>query len=506
MAATTTDTVAPGTRKSSKDKILSRVGDLRKKDPKLYDAFTLIAKDLDAVTLQLNPVIEAAAAFKATQELPPPVTVFAYTLSTTAVNLTWSAPSPIGSTVFYEIRTGTAWDAGGFVLRTPSLGAALNPLTVGNHDYMIKTVNGLGDYSVDFDTLVVTIPALGTPVVSAQVIDNNVLLTWTEPSSSFTVDYYEVLKDSVVQGELSGLFMALFETSSGTYVYGIIAYDIAGNASAEGQVSADVDEPPDFELLASQAVPLTTGTHTNTYYEATNGKTYGPVELAETYEDHFTTAPGGSGGPWASPQEQVDDGQDRFIQENVATGNWVSAEIDLGSTLTNVIANLAVVLETLTGTTDPTWTIAMKGGTVPGGGAFVNGYSQFFAAVRYISVRITVAAVGADLDSFGRFSNVQLGLNVKYTIDGNVIACVAADAAGTQVDIPGVAANGHGTKTFADVDSITLAPIETNNQAVTAIYDFVDAPNPTDFKILCYDSAGRRCDATVSWKVRGIKA
>jgi hypothetical protein len=516
----TIETITPGDLKSSKDKILARAGDLRKKDPKLYETIKIVAEQLDAVTLHLNPIQEVTARSQSAQELPPPVVTFTYSLSTTAVILSWTAPDPIGSTVFYEIRQGADWDSATFVLRTPSLSAALNPLAIGSTQYLIKTLNGLGDECVDTATTTVVVPALGIPVVTAQVIDNNVLLTWTEPSSSFTVDYYEVLKDGVVQGELSGTFMALFESTAGSYTYGVIAYDIAGNASAEGQVGADVDEPPDFELFSELTPDLTAGSHSSSYYEASDGKIYGPADLTETYQDHFISQ------GWATPDDQYSGGDScqLYIQENPLTAVWTSDEMDIGSLLSNVICNFTYVNETVPTTDAPTWLVEMRLGAAPGGGAFVSGVSQFSASVRYVTVRITITSAGAaPRDSMGSFYNAQVAVTVKNVVDGNNIACVAthtegdAGEEGTIVKFPnhatypaGGAGLGHGTKTFSDITSITLAPIDTGDpgagQAVTAIYDFVDVANPDYFTILCFDSAGRRVDATVGWKVRGVKA
>jgi hypothetical protein len=524
MPETTVRTITPGGLKSNKDKILARIGDLRRKDPKLYESLKMMVENLDAVTIHLNPIEEVTARAQAAQELPPPVTAFTYTLSSTAVTLSWTAPSPIGSTLFYEIRQGADWDTAAFVLRTPSTSAALDPLAVGNTQYLIKTLNALGDFSVDSATTTVVVPALATPTVTANVIDNNVLLTWTEPTSTFVVDYYEVLKDGVVQGELSGTFMTLFESTSGTYVYGVIAYDIAGNASAEGQVSADVDEPPDFELYDEWTPDLTLGVHSSTYYEATDGKIYGPADLTEQFQVHFTSQ------GWASPDAQYTGGDScqLFIQENPASGVWTGVEYDIGTDLSNVIINCSYVGETVPTTDAPTFSVEMQASTAAGGpasGAWTSGASQFFTTVRYVNVRITITAAGAaPKDSMGRFYNVQMTIAVKNVVDGNNIVCAAADAEGdageqgTIVMFPthagyaagGGIAGGHASKTFSDVTSITLAPIDTGDpgagQAVTAIYDFVDIADPTYFCILCFDSAGRRVAATVGWKVRGVKA
>jgi len=47
-----------------------------------------------------------------------------------------------------------------------------------------------------------------------------------------------------------------------------------------------------------------------------------------------------------------------------------------------------------------------------------------------------------------------------------------------------------------------LTPLGTT--PLTAIYDFVDTPYPTSFKVLVFNSAGTRVSATVSWTVRGV--
>ena len=518
MAETTAETVAPGTRKSAKDKILSRIGDLRKTDPKLYEAMRLIAEDLDKVTLQLNPVAEIAAAFTASVALPPPVIAGTYSLTSTAVILSWTAPAPIGSTMFYEIRKGATWGTADFVLRTPSLSAALNPLTVGEHEYLVKTLNTRGDESVDEYSIPVTIPALGSVSPSALVIDNNVLLSWNEPTSTFTVDYYKITKDASPVGEISGTWFNLFESSAGTFLYGITAVDIAGNESAEGTVNVSVDEPPDFELHSTFNLDVTSGSHSSTYYESYDGYIYGPADLTEQFGDHFTSE------GWAHPQAQVDDGHSLYIQDNPLTGIWTSDEEDLTTELNNVIVNFQMVNETVDTTDAPTWTVEMMLSSQaqgPLGGAWIAGFSQFSEAVRYIAVRITITAAGAaPRDSMGRFKTATVNISVKNVIDGTDISCLATDTEGdageegTIVKFPNhgtwSAGGGNGTKTFTDINSITLTAYDDGDsgagQAVTAIYDFVDVPNPDYFTILCFDSAGRRVDATVAWKVRGIKA
>jgi len=55
---------------------------------------------------------------------------------------------------------------------------------------------------------------------------------------------------------------------------------------------------------------------------------------------------------------------------------------------------------------------------------------------------------------------------------------------------------------FVDVESIQVTPKGTG--AVNAVYDFVDAPNPTDFSVYLFDSAGARVSGDFSWTTRGV--
>ena len=55
---------------------------------------------------------------------------------------------------------------------------------------------------------------------------------------------------------------------------------------------------------------------------------------------------------------------------------------------------------------------------------------------------------------------------------------------------------------FVDVDSISVTPATTS--AVIAVYDFVDVPNPTSFKVLLYNTSGTRVSGGFSWSARGV--
>lgn len=118
-------------------------------------------------------------------------------------------------------------------------------------------------------------------------------------------------------------------------------------------------------------------------------------------------------------------------------------------------------------------------------------YSDF-PSVSELRRTITVPGAASNL-SLIWFYNLRIRLDVKKAVDSGNVEITATG--GTVVTF---------NKTFKDIDSITLTVLD-NTVPITAMYDFVDAPNPTDFTIYIFDSAGVETSGfTVSWKARGI--
>ncbi|MGH9910366.1 MAG: hypothetical protein ACRD32_06965, partial [Nitrososphaerales archaeon] len=442
--------------------------------------------------LELHPIISAIAPILSAQGTPPNTPIlFGYTFAPFAVSFSWLADG--SDTIFFELRLGADWDTATFVVKTPSNGAAIDPLTTGTHHYLLKSINSASLYSLVAAELDVVVPTIAAPVVSGNVVDNNVLLNWTVPASSFAIDHYNVYNGVTLIGTVTGTFTTTFEMVAGTYTYNVEAVDAAGNIGAQGSVILTVNQPPDFELQAILQFDISLGSRDHVYYDAVNVKLIAPVELAESWENHFISQ------SWTDPQDQVDAGYAIYFQENVGPGIWTSEEMDIGTVINNTICTIKSITETFAGTAAPTVSVEIRAGLTPGGGTFTPGDSQFLASVRYVTVRFTITGAGAD--SMLKLWDVSARLAVKNEVDSNEIQCYAADASGTVVLIPGDPALGHGSKTFSDVNSITLACKSTS--PLKPLFNFVDAPYPTQFKILVFDNTGRRVDTRVSWKVRG---
>ena len=476
-------------------KVRQLIDGLQKDNPRLYQALIAISKDVANIHAELNPIISATQPLVTATNFPPaPPSVFTSSFGPFTVNFVWVGGS---DALFFELRQGGSdWDTATFIVKTPSNGASVDALLEGAYTFRLKTINSAGRYSETSLDIIVTVTETAAPVVTAQVIDNNVLIYWTVPVSIFQIDHYNVYVDGVEFAKITSNFIARFEIVAGTFEYSVEAVDAAGNISALGLISAVVRQPPDFELTDSRMVDTNTMTLVNGKVDV-DDRLIVCIETVESYQDHFTTAPTG---PWATPQDQVDDAFSRWIQENLLTGS-AQDEFDYGVVLENVAATVTFVKEQFSGVNDvvvgATMSTSLNGidWSTP-----TAGLTQFFTSFRYLRMQLVFTAV--DSDSMIAISNINILLNVKREVDANKIECFAADVNGTEVLLPGDFALGHGTKTFKDIDSITTTPKSVS--PYTAHFDFVDVPNPTHFFIYVFDSAGRRVDSLVDWKVKGI--
>lgn len=112
--------------------------------------------------------------------------------------------------------------------------------------------------AASIDVIIYTPTIVAT--LTSEVIDNNVLLRWTEPSThSLPIDYYSIYKGdnfatAVHLGDLKGTFATYFEVIAGTYNYWAVPIDTAGNVGPEKGVPAIVSEPPNFELTDDMVI------------------------------------------------------------------------------------------------------------------------------------------------------------------------------------------------------------------------------------------------------------
>jgi hypothetical protein len=238
------------------DKMLTLIHGLSKENPRLHEALTYLTQQVQDITDILNPVRETVIAqiFIPGTLIPPDN--LNYTLTPTTIRLTWDRPK-ISGTLIYEIRKSFGpdkvnWDEAEFVTRTQLTLVDLVPTAGLFAIYYVKTSDILGNYSIEAAVIDIIVLAPSTVNLSTQVIDNNVLLRWTVPVSSFQIAFYEIKRDTTLIGQVSGTFTTVFETVAGEYTYSVTAVDILGNRGMASSATVQVNQPPDYVLTDSR--------------------------------------------------------------------------------------------------------------------------------------------------------------------------------------------------------------------------------------------------------------
>ena len=130
------------------------------------------------------------------------------------------------------------------------------------------------------------------------------------------------------------------------------------------------------------------------------------------------------------------------------------------------------------------------------GGSFDTGISASGSGVSRFGVglqrvKYTTSAVST-AGSLKKITNVNFKLDTKIKNDTGTGTANASDSGGTVVNF---------NVTFVDVQGLAVTPNTTS--AVFAVVDFQDAPNPTSFKVLLYNTSGTRVNGNFTWQCRG---
>jgi predicted phage tail protein len=206
---------------------------------------------------------------------------------------TWNVPNSAFAIDYYEVRLDPNFgnDDPTLLIGTVKGNTISTKANWGGaRDFYIAANDIAGDYG-NVGNVTVTIVVPSQPTITAQVIDNNVLLRWSASIGTLPVDHYEVRKGSVwasapAVGIISGTFDTLFETAAGTYTYWIAGVDTAGNYGIPGSVTATVSQPPDYVLLYNYNSTFG-GSLTNSFIGEDGGLLL-PVDAVSTFEQHFT--------------------------------------------------------------------------------------------------------------------------------------------------------------------------------------------------------------------------
>jgi hypothetical protein len=466
----------------------SLIGTIKNKDPQLYGVLTSIAKDLYDLYNQVNPPISGTTLNDgSTLEDIPQVQSFNVVAFSNSLRATWAQ---IDANVnLYEIRLGAVWATASVLLTTTSLSADFDPITLDiqtatSYTFQIAAKNSSGVYGPPA-IYSISIPAIPAPVITGTLLSNFVLLSWTIPSSTFSIDHYIITRNGGTYGTSAGTFQAIFEVAAGTVTFTVTAVDIAGNLSAPStSVTLTILAPIDYVQSASQSSTFT-GTKVSCRLDIGSSiSLLAPIDIVETYANHFIAR------GWASPQAQVTAGYPLYIEPSKNTATYTEI-FDFLTVQTSVQINLDWAYSVIVGSVSINATIEVSLDSItwdtPAAGT-----TRFAAAMRYARVILTFVPLPVDKSLISIF-NFRCSLSVHRENDGGNGTANATDVAGTVFTF---------NKTFRAIDSITVTPISTT--ACFPVVDFSYPINPTTFKVLLYDNAGVRITKPIQWDARGI--
>ena len=402
--------------------------------------------------------------------------------------LSWTAVAGSLSTAYYEVRYGTVSSTWGTATVLGTMLGTTYPIKgawVGTRRFFVAAVDLKGNVgtSATYDA-VVTAPS--QPTVSQQVIDNNVLLQWTDATQTLPIMAYELRKGStwasaMVIGTKQGKFTTVFESSSGTYTYWLAGIDSANNYGTPGSINAQVNQPPDYVLKLNQDSTFS-GTKTN--LTTLDVGLLASVNTTETWQSHFTSR------SWTTPQDQINAGYPYFAMPSTTTGQYYE-DINYGAVLAGTKVTTTLTSNVITGATTITPTISVKKLIGDAWTVYAGVNSVYATNFQYVRAQYDFTSTGGD--DLLQITGLNVRLDSKLRNDSGTGTANSGDSGGTTVNF---------NIAFVDVDSISVTPLTTS--AVMAVYDFVDVNNPSSFKVLLFNTSGTRVSGTFSWSARGI--
>ena len=385
----------------------------------------------------------------------------------------------------------------------------------------------------------------------SEVIDNNVLLRWGQPTvvaaNQLKIDHYEIRKhsgnntnwdtSSALGGSGESItdsrFSVIFETASGLYTYLIKAYDVAGNASATPFTSLlEVAQPPDFVLNANyNSVFDTSGTGLTAPQEVdsvafTNclkvfdialnkNVIYLPVTTnsngvgTQTWAEHFIGTGSVGSEQFANITAIINANLTKYLEPAPTSGTSSYEEVfDYGTSLasTKITVQATDSAEGTLGAVNLTSKLQVASGG--SGGSFDTGVTASGSGVSRFGVglqrvKYTTSAVST-AGSLKKITNVNFKLDTKIKNDTGTGTANATDS----IVIDGVTKQGTTVNfnvTFVDVQGINVTPnvAGTTPEGIIAVVDFQDVPNPTSFRVLLYKADGTRVGGNFTWQCRG---
>jgi predicted phage tail protein len=356
--------------------------------------------------------------------------------------------------------------------------------------FRVRAVDVAGNVGAEGTAIVVISLPVSVPIIP-QVIDNNILLRWGDMSNTLPIANHEIRKGATYAAPddisfVTGTFAALFETESGDYTYWITGIDTAGNYGANSQITAAINQPPDY-VFQSDNLDDFSGSKTKVLLD--NGRLLAPVNTTETWEEHYVD------NGWSTAQDQIDAGLPIYIQPTEVGDSTYERIFDLGALLANLIVNLTVTSLAIDG--DPTMTrqlfTSVDGSTYTA--HTIDQNQVFVASFRYVKVKLVVTA--DTTDDLLEISAVRVVVNAKEKKDSGSV--IITSTGGTTVTF---------NKVFFDVASVGADVVIPGSgfAPLSAIASFVDVANPTTMDVFIFntETGVEQSSGRVDWSVIGV--
>ena len=378
--------------------------------------------------------------------------VFADTsLTNASITLDWADVVPQYGLGYYEVTDGV-------VTRNVNASTITLPANwIGNRDFTVKTVDANGFKSSGFTVSIEKLLPNSPSGLRTSVIDNTVMLYWTLPAkTTLPISHTHIKKGTTWAtateiGEKAGAFTTINELQGGNFTYWMTVVDTDGYESTPVSVSANVAEPPDFIFNGAFESDFTSGTLSNA--KMSEGYPVMPVNLTETWSDHFSTR------SWADPQAQVTAGYPIYIQPGYLTG-YYRETFNFGTMLGSSKVTVSYSGVTVGGTPSTSCKIETSDDNATWNS--YDGVTEVFA-LNFQYVRVTITASGDDKAIY-QLKSLGVRCDSKQKTDSGMASCVSTDANGTIANF---------NKDLIDVTAITVTASGTT--PVTAVYDFQDA-------------------------------
>lgn len=409
------------------------------------------------------------------------------------LKLTWTISQSDFVIDRYEIRYGNSWtDSAAVVVATTYSTTYTSRIDyLGSRIWWIAALNIAGTYSTPTSVNVTINKPSPVSNIQASTVDNNALLSWTEPIistgqlpiASYTVKRGTTYATSVIVGSNGNSnFTSVFEQMGDTYTYWVTATDTAGNDGIELSKLVTLSQPPDYVLRNNYNSPFTSGTSTNFYVES--GSLIGPVPLGQTWETHFNS------NLWTTPQAQISAGYPIYATPSTTSGTYQEI-IDYGTTIPSTVITTTITAEAIVGSVTNSCVLSWKLAAGDAWTVLPANTTALLPPFRYVRVQYTfTAAAGTNLI---KITALNIKLATKQRTDAGTTVYDS-----TKTDAQNFISFGY---SFIYADTPIIQP--NNAVALTPVVVYSGGTNPTGFSVRLYDRTGTPTSSSYSWSVRG---